>query len=56
MRVGITGGFLLSMYIIMSTIASWKAAVTPLPEKVTDQEVLSRKLDRIEIKLNKLGE
>lgn len=54
-RAGIIGAFLLLIYVIIYMSASWSTGKT-FPEGVTDQEVLRRKLDRIENTLNKLGE
>ncbi|XP_068458747.1 probable polypeptide N-acetylgalactosaminyltransferase 8 [Clinocottus analis] len=52
-RAGITGAFLLSIYFLIYMTASWGTGKS-FPERVTDQEVVRRKLDRIEKTLNKL--
>lgn len=54
-RVGITGAFLLLVYILISMSGSWRVKRS-FPEGVADQKVVSGKLDRIEQTLNKLGE
>lgn len=54
-RAGIIGAFLLLIYVIIYTSVSWRAGRS-FPEGPTDQEVVRRKLDRIEQTLNKLGE
>lgn len=52
-KAGIIGAFLLVLNIIY-TIMSWRTDKS-FPEGVTDQEVVERKLDRIEKSLNKLA-
>lgn len=49
----ITEDFLI--YIIIYMIVSWRTGIS-FTERVTDREVVRRKLDRIEKILNKLGE
>ncbi|XP_037538976.1 probable polypeptide N-acetylgalactosaminyltransferase 8 [Nematolebias whitei] len=53
-RVGIIGAFLLLMYLMISMSGSWRVKRS-FPEGVTDQKVVSGKLDRIEQTLNKLA-
>lgn len=54
-RAGIIGVFLLSIYFLIYTTASWRTSKS-FPERVTNQEVVRSKLDQIEKTLNKLGE
>lgn len=53
-RAGITGAFLLLIYIIIYVIGSWRAGKSS--PGVTDQEVVWKKLDQIQQTLNNLGE
>nr|XP_015820921.2 probable polypeptide N-acetylgalactosaminyltransferase 8 [Nothobranchius furzeri] len=53
-RIGVIGAFLLFIYILISTPATWRGQ-TSFPEKVTDEKVESGKLDRIERTLDKLA-
>lgn len=53
-KVGIVGAVLLLMYIIIFMITSWRQ-VQSSPKGVTGQDVVNKKLDRIEETLNKLA-
>ncbi|XP_054865307.1 probable polypeptide N-acetylgalactosaminyltransferase 8 isoform X1 [Amphiprion ocellaris] len=53
-KVGVIGGILLLMYIIIFMITSW-AQVQSSPKRLTHDEVVNRKLDRIDETLNKLA-